>query len=555
MSLETAVAPSAPSIITEPPIPTSRELRKMEQESDEAELRAFLEEFSAGQPVELRLERKKPEIWLGKNIYGHAKTYNEVIGVEDIKAEFGGGKYELKISLPNAKGHMGFRKTRVINIAGDPILPVSTTPPVTAPTGDTGTKLAEKAFETMASTLKSAQDNLEEERRRPPAPGIDNKLIDVLRDQAKAAEDRATKLEERINAIMSAKPDHSSTDRLVDKLIDGDTARIEAIRTQHASELREVRETQKGDIGRLHDAYTAQIAATERSHQREIDNLIKTHDNTVASMKSAHENTLAALKSSHETAMMTTKSSLELRIEGLKSDVARLERELTKQDAELGALRAVKDKSIIDQAKDLAAVGEALKVVGIGGEEKEEQSTFDKIVQSDWAKEVGIGIASRIKGPDPAAQAQAAAAAQQAAQAQAIANMPINQPMRLPNGVVIMKQANGQVVQVTQQRRRRQQAQGSQAQDQPAEPEVTIDPAILAQAVSFIENAINQGAEPEVFAESARAMVPKSLVAMLQVKGVDHFYTVAGVKDDSPLNTQRGKNFIRKVVAVLAGAK
>ena len=57
---------------------------------------------------------------------------------------------------------------------------------------------------------------------------------------------------------------------------------------------------------------------------------------------------------------------------------------------------------------------------------------------------------------------------------------------------------------------------------------------------------------PEQFAESARTMVPLEIRTALRERGVDHFLEVAKPEESSPLLTQVGRNFLRKVAKALA---
>jgi hypothetical protein len=81
---------------------------------------------------------------------------------------------------------------------------------------------------------------------------------------------------------------------------------------------------------------------------------------------------------------------------------------------------------------------------------------------------------------------------------------------------------------------------------------IELNPLEVATAVTFMEQSIVNGTDPRQFAESARSMVPKQVMAALKAQGVDAFLAqTAQLQDGSPLATQNGRNWARKVARYL----
>jgi len=72
-------------------------------------------------------------------------------------------------------------------------------------------------------------------------------------------------------------------------------------------------------------------------------------------------------------------------------------------------------------------------------------------------------------------------------------------------------------------------------------------------AVAFIESSITNETPPEVFATSARTMVPESVLAALRSMPFDQFVALAKPDGSSVILTQRGRNFFRHVQRALMG--
>jgi hypothetical protein len=90
-------------------------------------------------------------------------------------------------------------------------------------------------------------------------------------------------------------------------------------------------------------------------------------------------------------------------------------------------------------------------------------------------------------------------------------------------------------------------ADGTKGPDLPVLPKETME-----MVIGFLERAFSANQDPEVVAQSYRAQVPDEVLQVIRIHGMDTFLgKMANVPGGSPLATQRGLNWIRKVGAAL----
>jgi hypothetical protein len=320
--------------------------------------------------------------------------------------------------------------------------------------------------------------------------------------------------------VESGKPDPAQSN-LLDKMWGSESGRMESLRATHESELRVVRENSREDIKRLEQNNKDALNRLEDSHKRELD-----------SRERAFSGQIEAYKTSYET-----------RIDGLKSEISRLERDLISKESEVGELRAKKDKSIADQAMELAGIQESLGNVFGNKDDGEPEKWYEKVASvvmdnPDTIKNL-VGVTPPQQALPPAPQENLP---------------PPGQPYQKegdPEGVYMRDQTGAE--------RRLSEAEldGLRAQHEAAvaaaEKESRKPNAQETKiAVTFIENAIRNGTDPQVFAESAKSVIPADLLRYLESEGVDSFLSdVAQLESSSPLRSQNGRNWIRKVAKYL----
>lgn len=514
------VRPTAP--------PVSRDMQAVNNAED-ASLRAMLEQLGTGGAFKVVVSRVEPEDFIdpatGRRVKtsGMLKTYTEVLDEEFVGKRHGGGKYTLKVHKATGKGdQMTFYKQRTIEIAGDPklddaalqrsVAPASSASsaslPSTPPAEDAkvavaAMAMAERAFTAQANIKPAEADHKPYELMIQQLVEQNANLREEMREVRRQAETRA------------AQPQNPAESKLLDKLIDQDTARLSAIRIQHESEINMLKAQHVDEIKRLHDRNDRNIDMMRQSFEREL-----------SSLKTSQE----MLKSVQDVSASTTK-------EVLKAQVHSLEREVDAKDKELAELRARKDKSMAEQIKEL----NALKDLMDDGKDDEEDSGVVGQIMSKLPDVMGAAGAILGKGP------QAQPAPPQQLQ---VPQRP--QLVRGNDGQTYRVGANNQLIPI---KRKPQVVQGAPGAPAVQVPEIPADQ--LERIKDMLERAFENGTEPEVVAQTAKAALAgreEIFTAVRQLGGVDQFLLkVANLPSTSPLLTQAGKNWVRKVSKALVG--
>lgn len=559
---------------------------KAVKSKEDASLRDIIEALGEAGSYRIRVSRTEPDEArdaTGKMVptAGYLKTYEKEIDEEYLQRKYGGGTFVLEFKRRNAEGKYVLFTTRTIPIAGEPDttnLPKSAQGVIAggqgAPHAAEPASVVTKAMETMTGLLQDA--NARADRREAPTapahnPAMDA-LLDMMKAQVKAANEQVAELRREMAEarVASVLPPDTFKERMLDKMIDGDSARLQAVRMQYESELRTAKDNTIAEERRIREVFERDKQDLRMAHERELQTL-----------RTSNESAMASLRSSHEIQLSAAKMSFETQTKLLESENRRLDRDNADLRVEVKDLRAKKDKTLLEQVKDVETIKEAL---GVGDDEK---TNVDKVIEvatnpAAW-EAVGNIFKKKDAAATQAAAAQAAAAQQQQAQPQR------EQVFRAPNGQRF-KAVNGELVPVKRARppqqpqRPRTQvpataagapaasgeapAEGAAEQEQPVEeqPEVqlpTIDPDDLRMMVSLFESAFGGGQEPAVVAQGIRARMTEEVLAYLRDqitehgdRGVDMFVAkVVKLPSNSSLATQAGRNWIRKVGKELVGAE
>jgi uncharacterized membrane protein YkoI len=292
---------------------------------------------------------------------------------------------------------------------------------------------------------------------------------------------------------------------------------LQAVRIAHDSEMKELRSFHRSELGRREDRF-----------ERELDNSRKATDREIESLKSAHQ-----------VAIDSQRIGYDMRIDGLKDQKKSMERELNELKTELAALRGRKDMTPVQQMQGLVEIKNAMESVMPSAAEEVPKAGWERALDAMMGSSLLEGVAERIASGPPGEQQQ------QPPQEQMV-------QIRRPDGQIVSVPAS-YVAQAQAQAAARQQASGmADGPPQNQEPELSVDPGDVSKAVMFIEAAIRNGTAPEIFAASARNMIPADILTYIKGKGVDHFLNnVAKLEDGSPLATVVGRTYVRKVAKFL----
>jgi hypothetical protein len=310
-------------------------------------------------------------------------------------------------------------------------------------------------------------------------------------------------------ATLVRPPEDPFKTELLSSLMREDNARLSSVRSQFESEIRILKENAVSEQRRLEDRHERYQADAARSHDRELQNL----------------------RQSHEISLQAARASFETQVKLLDMEQRRLELANAEMRTELKDLRAKHGKGIVEQAKELQAVREALGV----GEDAEESSTVDKVVGA-LSSPAALNFAEKVLSGRAAAQPQQPAAPA-LPRAPKFVTAPDGKRFRLmPSGEMIPLKPKPKVIATT-------------LPDGTPGPTLPVIPAeVSAQVTDYLERAFAGNQDPVIMAQTARTHVPEEIMAVIREHGVDVYLSkVARLPSGSPLATQAGKNWVRKV--------
>jgi len=515
-----------------------REIRDTEERS----LQEWLSTLGTHGAFKIQLRRDDPQkvTVRGKilNAAGFLGSFEHPIDEEWIQERYGGGTYALKATFRNQEGSYIYKKGfhRTVKIAGEPnadTLPGQVSP---EPAGGESPTIVREAFSAMKDLLD----------QKGGAKGLDP-TIQLMFEKMREDNDRRDRdLQRRDAELATLRRELSETratptpqdpirDKMLNSLLDGQSGHVEALKLRHESELRQTKQAAIDDLKRVEDR-----------HDRSMTELRMLHETTLGNLRSSHDRELLALRTAHETALKAEQSTYNIQAHTLGAENKRLEQAIAELKAkisematEMRELRAKKDKSLVEQAKEIREVRDALS-----DGETQDKSAGDKIldlITNPASLEFVQGIMT--KRAEPAKQA--------APQAQG------PQHVRNGRGEVFRKQPDGTLVPL-------------KPKPQPKPPIVTedgtqiappeIEPAVIVQVVAYLERAFSANQAPEIVAQSGRTVVPEEIMTWIRnnhteaVSGVDLFMSkVAKLPGTSPLSSQRGRNWLRMVGAALVG--
>lgn len=537
-----AKEPAAPEDGAKKPEPQREKLspvmRKIRDEEEQS-LKAWLETIGTQGAFKVQLRRTEPSSsWdprtnASVKVKGYLGTFDHTIDEAFIAREYGGGTFALKVTRQGADGSYQYEKGlhRVIEIAGEPRtdrLPSNAAQaPSQAPSHSESAPVIQHALDMMERMV--SKQGAPEPKGVDPAMAM---LVDQMREQMRTQAREMAELRAELSTARNQKPPEDPfREKMLDKLIDGDSARVTALRAQHESELRAAK-----------DGHVQEVRLIEDRHDRTIKQMQQTHELMLAGMKASYEREIAALNASHQATATANTATKEVTVVTLNAEIKRLERDNDELRKDNRDLREKKDKPLIEQLKDMKTLKEAFS----DGEEGE-GSTIREIAGMIPSAIEGIGgiIASRSAAQQPQ-QAQARAVAQaQAQRPRIVAN---------PNTGERFQQVGGKLVPVKPKPK-------MVTTDAGQEIEVPkIEEPTLKLIISQLEAGFGRDEDPNIVAQSAKAMTPPDILAWIrqhhseQVSGVDLFMQkVAKLPGTSPLASQAGRNWLRKVGAALIG--
>lgn len=529
--------------------PAFRELR----EGEDLSTKEWLDSLAADGSIRVSIVRKRPMTGPnGENVSGLLETVDGKIDEDYVREQWGGGEFALKISTMNKTGAYQYFKSRTIKIAGAPkmsgqALGGGERVAVAAVAADDG--MAERAFQSMENAAlreRERAERLEDSLRKQG--GIDVAALQALNaplmEQLRVAQHTIAELQSQAMSLSSRPaPRDEFRDRLMERMIDGESGRLETLRAQYEARIDRLRDAHEEQIKRLEDRHTDDIRRLEQRHERDMKGSERIIDAQLKNQDVANA----------------------ARLESMKSENARLERDLNAAMAKIGALEARKDQSISEKADELIKVREALEGLG-GGDGEKDAAWYEKLIGAVGNSEAVIGLLNKVGGGAP--QEQQPAPVQRRLPAPGI-------PFQGPDGKVYVRSPDGTVAMVDPAMVRQQRAlvaARKQRKAAVAAPKATQETSVVDDALAdttvgkpqfagrmptqaevkiatnFMESALQNETDPAQFAATVRNLMPGDILAYIRHAGIDAFMSeVARLEPGSPLTTQRGKNFIRGV--------
>lgn len=468
-----------------------------QSKQDDSTLHDWLQSISPNAPFRIQVHRKSPKLWKNKQVGGLLSIVDEPIDEAEIQRQWGGGTFTVKVLRQRTDGagylHVG---QRTFDIAGEPIMGSGTDIPLQvsqAPSeSDLLSKRAMEMTEKMAERAQLRAERIEEQAREQNSrPAFDPTFLEAvmgpMRETNRMLAEQVAAMQARLDA-----PKENHTGRLLEKFIEGDSSRIDHLRANHESEIRQLREQHRDDVKRSEDRMQRHVEEQARAHEREV-----------ASLRAAYESQIKMQEIAFSTQVKTIESSLV---------TTREELQLAKK--ELVDLRAKKDQPVEDQLKRFLEMKEMFEALSGGNEE--ESPVWRQVVDAFSESPIAQAMAARVAGPPPGTGGP---------------------PAGVPPAQVQAAMAAAKAKQLAQQNPNA----------------IRIEPADLAIAVKFLEGAVTNGTDPATFVQSARSMIPSGILQAIKIHGINVFLQNVKLDDNSNLLTVKGRNFLRKVAELLVG--
>ena len=307
------------------------EERESELPDDGAEIADFLSQFSGGshQFMVTRVEPRQVTVrGQPKRITGHLTTLLTPPTLDDLREQFGGGIYEIRVNSRTAKGPR-FVTCRRVEIAGDPKLPPDETPPdppamiapVAAPESPA---LVQQILEHTFEDKRRVEERFERERQRVMAErptGPDPTLLQatigaIERSQKAEIEGLRLQLERRDQELGELR---RQVEKQIEKQIENmhgrssplenpevlkvlfgrgheDAARtveqmrheLQLERDRHQRETEAERERHQRDIEAERERRTRELEAERRDHKQQIDLIERLHRSELDNLRTSH---------------------------------------------------------------------------------------------------------------------------------------------------------------------------------------------------------------------------------------------------------------------------
>jgi hypothetical protein len=521
-----------------------------------------------GPNFKIQIFRLEPAHYMGTKLSGFIRSFDSMVDEEQVKQMYGGGKYQVKLLLPDDTGRYVVRKYHNFEISGPPRMETDPNrePPPAAPKEESS--VAMKAMEVLSSQVSRLSQDGPSRGHGIDADAITRAVaastapmqatIDMLTRELGAARSAATE-------ARNAPPD-PVRDRILEKVMSDDSSRMESLRMAHAAEVNTLKQSMIDLEQRLRDKHEREISELRSDHKALLDRIERQHERELADLKRSYETQIQILRDAHtrEVNSLTMVSTTTKAVGD--GEMGRLSRENSELKAEVKALREKKEKPLLEQLKEIDEIKEILG----SDDDGKEKTTFEKVIEAVGNSKAALKVIGKFAGEEPPPPTQPQLP-------------PPHVPFTGQDGQLYVHDGMGNVAPVRRRMKRRAPPPMPPPPPPPAPPdaspevqaqhaamaeahtkqvqEMTVAQAVakidrdqVAAAVTYLESAFRGGQDAQVVAQSLRSqgLVPEPVLQFVRDQGVDVLLEkVARLEASSAFVKQDGRNWIRKVAKAL----
>lgn len=459
--------PGAPPLAASPQQLRQQAMQQQQTVNDDFEAHLASLEFEGGHHS-VTVHRVEPEFdpATGKRIAGYLAKFTRAVTFEEIRSQYGGGKYRFVVHGPGPFGRPAIKANKVYEIAGDPILPRSpnaaqNTPQQMIP--DAVSDIVDKAISTHEKTAdRLAVENRELTREMKQMlmatlnkgdGGLKETMMTMITEERKLAEQRAAEERRLQEQRLAAERQAAKETR---DLILSTVAKSEQSPQQLQAILMEERRLQEQRMLSEREERRREQEASERRHQQTLEMMRMQQEKQIEAMRIEQERVRAEARATEERA----RQQFELQLRQLEKQESQKELQSLKMTEFMASLQAqqvqqmqLAQQTQLQQMQQFTQLERDFMLKQIDSLSKKKEDTgidqmlkfkqlFDTITGKDndgggEQRETWEKILDRINDSVPGIVA-AAGLLRGGAAVQAAAPQPAPQPRVLPGSVAVV---------------------------------------------------------------------------------------------------------------------
>lgn len=322
-------------------------IQQQQTVNDDFEAHLSSLEFEGGHHT-VTVHRVEPEFDpnSGKRIAGYLAKFTRAVTFEEIRSQYGGGKYRFVVHGPGPFGKPTIKANKVYEIAGDPILPRSANAAQVAPQPmipDAVSDIVDKAISTHEKTAdRLAVENRELTREMKQMllatlnkgdGGLKDTMMTMISEERKLAEQRAVEERRLQEQRLAAERQAAKETR---DLILSTMAKSEQSPQQLQAILMEERRLQEQRMLSEREERRREQEASERRHQQTLEMMRMQQEKQIEAMRIEQERVRAEARATEERA----RQQFELQLRQLEKQESQKEMQSLKMTEFMASLQA-----------------------------------------------------------------------------------------------------------------------------------------------------------------------------------------------------------------------